>query len=105
MITRTIKTRTPEEDLLGIARASQKLGEVATARAALEKLSSFQLPAHLEGEFKRLSSLVDADYARESILGEGSLLDLDNLFVKERIRRGVYPSAVLEVARKARSVT
>lgn len=105
MMTRTIKTRTPEEDLLGIARASQKLGEVATARAALKKLSSSPLPSHLGEEFKRVSSLVEADYEREKILGEGSLLDLDNLFVKERIRRGVYPSAVLEVARKAHSAT
>lgn len=99
----TFKTRTLEEKLLGIARASQKTGEVATARAALKKLSSSPLPSHLEEEFRRVSSLVEADYEREKILGEGALLDLDHLVVKERVRLGRYPAEVLDAAKAARS--
>ncbi|PZU82825.1 MAG: hypothetical protein DI528_18510 [Shinella sp.] len=100
---RTIKTRTPEEKLLGIARASQLLGDVATARAALDRLSAVTVPDQLAPEIARVAKLVADDYEREKPLGEGALLDLDHLFVKLGISRGRYPSAVLETARRYRS--
>jgi len=99
---KTLK-RTPEEKLLGIARASQMLGDIATARAALAELNAKPQAEHLVGEITRVAALVAADYEKERALGEGALLDLKHFFVKIGISRGRYPDAVLETARKHQS--
>ncbi len=99
---KTLK-RTPPEKLLGIARASQKLGDIATARAALAELNAKPQAEHLIGEITRVAALVAADYEKERTLGEGALLDLNHFFVMIGISRGRYPDAVLETARKHQS--
>ncbi len=95
--------RTPQEKLLGIARASQRLGDITTARAALDRLNAEVMPDHLVAEISRVAALTAADYEREKPLGEGALLDLDHFFVKMGISRGRYPQSVLDMARKYRS--
>lgn len=87
---------------MGIARASQKLGDTATARAALDRLTAKPIPDGLAPEIARVAKLVSDDYEREKPLGEGALLDLDHFFVKLGISRGRYPDSILETAKRYR---
>ncbi|WFU00698.1 hypothetical protein QA648_11000 [Rhizobium sp. CB3171] len=94
--------RTAQERLLGIARISQKMGDVTTARAALDQLASLPTQKNLTEEILRVCDLVRVDFDKEKVLGQGSLLNLDHAAVKIEIKRGKIPAAILEAATRHR---
>jgi hypothetical protein len=94
--------RTAQERLLGIARISQKMGDVTTARAALDRLASFPTQGNLTEETQRVSDLAQVDFDKEKVLGQGALLNLEHAAVKIEIKRGKIPAAILEAATRHR---